>query len=828
MAVKRDVLLASADKLVARGKLDVALKEYLRILEENPNDFLVLNKVGDVYVQLNRPGDSIAFFRRIAEHYARDGFFLKAIAIYKKINKLDPSQLDVYAALADLYHKQGLLPDARAQYQTLADFYLKQNQSAKAIEVVQRMASIDPGDIKIAVRLADLLTGAGRADEALMQYGVIGSMLVTRGAVDEAVAVYQKALRIRPADPKILDDLVRSLLSNGSADAAVLLLRAQPRSATTMALMAESLQALGNFDEAEKTAAGAIAFDPNHVGARQLLASASLKRGDARKAFEWILPLVDAAVRVGEIRRAISTLVPLLQGGAAARNVILKYLELARMAGDRPMQVEAARMLVGDARRSRDSEAAAQAYQIWLELEPENPEARTGAQALRSGRQAESVAAPPTAPEPQDLVIEIDDAAFTTPAVRNREPTSPYAIDFDLAGIGPGAPDPAAALENTAVRRLRADDAAWKDSVTEAEVFAKYGLIEKAAEKYRTLLKRRKDDLPARRRFVELLAETRSPNLRNEAEALISALAEAGLGAEADAAAQKYLGALPAAAASTPRQSEPPVPERSTIPPAGPLPSFVTALDFDEFSSPVTSQPEPGPPPPTPASVPPLDLEFAIDAQLGKAIGDEMARFSAEPARESAEPLKGSVDEKSLFSDEEQFFNLAAELERELSEEEGPAEAPMLVGADGDVSLEEIFREFKKGVEQSLSPEDYETHYNLGIAYKEMGLLDEAIGEFQIASKDPARAVECCSMLGLCFLEKGIPALAIQWFQRGLASASIKPEERLGLQYDLGSLYEETGDGESAYRFFLDVYGQNTQYRDVADRVKSLEALRGR
>ena len=109
-----------------------------------------------------------------------------------------------------------------------------------------------------------------------------------------------------------------------------------------------------------------------------------------------------------------------------------------------------------------------------------------------------------------------------------------------------------------------------------------------------------------------------------------------------------------------------------------------------------------------------------------------------------------------------------------------------------------------------------------------MGLLDEAIGEFQIASKDPARAVECCSMLGLCFLEKGIPTLAIQWFQRGLASSSIKPEERLGLQYDLGSLYEETGDAENAYRFFLDIYGQNSQYRDVAGRVKNLEALRGR
>ena len=97
-----------------------------------------------------------------------------------------------------------------------------------------------------------------------------------------------------------------------------------------------------------------------------------------------------------------------------------------------------------------------------------------------------------------------------------------------------------------------------------------------------------------------------------------------------------------------------------------------------------------------------------------------------------------------------------------------------MAGPEGEASLEDIFREFKKGVEQQLSAEDYETHFNLGIAYKEMGLVDEAIGEFQLASKDPARAVECCSMLGLCFLEKGMPQLAIKWYRKGLEAGTIQ------------------------------------------------------
>jgi len=144
------------------------------------------------------------------------------------------------------------------------------------------------------------------------------------------------------------------------------------------------------------------------------------------------------------------------------------------------------------------------------------------------------------------------------------------------------------------------------------------------------------------------------------------------------------------------------------------------------------------------------------------------------------------IDESALFSDEQEFFNFAGDLQAELKQETtGTLEQPEIpAGAGQDVPLEEIFREFKKGVEQQLSPEDYETHYNLGIAYKEMALVDEAIGEFQRAAKSPQHAVECCSMLGLCFLEKGLPQLAIKWYRKGLEAPNLREEDRLGLQYD--------------------------------------------
>jgi tetratricopeptide (TPR) repeat protein len=191
------------------------------------------------------------------------------------------------------------------------------------------------------------------------------------------------------------------------------------------------------------------------------------------------------------------------------------------------------------------------------------------------------------------------------------------------------------------------------------------------------------------------------------------------------------------------------------------------------------------------------------------------------PAAAFVPPVAPDVVEENLFADEDDFFDLAAELESELSDED-----EQISLSEEEQSLEEIFKEFKKGVEQQLDSEDYDTHYNLGIAYKEMGLIDEAIGEFQLASKDPKRAVECASMLGLCFLEKGMPQLAIKWYRKGLEIAEITEEEHVGLLYDLGSAYVEVGDTDNAQKAFMEVYGMNTNYREIVTRIKQLEDAR--
>ena len=198
------------------------------------------------------------------------------------------------------------------------------------------------------------------------------------------------------------------------------------------------------------------------------------------------------------------------------------------------------------------------------------------------------------------------------------------------------------------------------------------------------------------------------------------------------------------------------------------------------------------------------------------------------PAAEAADWLQDAASEQegveALFRAEEDFFDLASELEDELRREGAIAADEELLEADGEQSVEEIVEGFRQGMADALSEDDYDTHYNLGIAYREMGLVDEAIGEFQLAAKDPRYLVDCCSLLAASFIDKGFPELAVKWYLRGLDSPSLSEEESLGLLYELGNLHLSLGEEDRARERFVEIYGVNSNYRDIVAKLRELEA----
>jgi tetratricopeptide (TPR) repeat protein len=234
-----------------------------------------------------------------------------------------------------------------------------------------------------------------------------------------------------------------------------------------------------------------------------------------------------------------------------------------------------------------------------------------------------------------------------------------------------------------------------------------------------------------------------------------------------------------------------------------------------------------------PAEAPPVEApaEGALgDLEVEGEIAPSFEEAPAEAVEPEPEPEPLVAESAPVEAAAEASPFEGGNLETELDElfgaqaavEEPPAEAAP--SALGDAGLADIFKEFKKGVDKQLGKEDYDTRYNLGIAYKEMGLIDEAIAEFQLAAKDESRTLECSSMLGICFMEKGMPKLAVKWFEKGLKAEGRSDEEYQGLRYDLAMAHEAAGEMDKALHLFTDLYGQDANFRDVAAKVRDLRA----
>jgi tetratricopeptide (TPR) repeat protein len=171
-------------------------------------------------------------------------------------------------------------------------------------------------------------------------------------------------------------------------------------------------------------------------------------------------------------------------------------------------------------------------------------------------------------------------------------------------------------------------------------------------------------------------------------------------------------------------------------------------------------------------------------------------------------------------------YNLAEELADELQELGSPPEEPPAAGGDLQYSVEEVFTEFKKGLERVVQRSDVDTHYDLGIAYKEMGLLDDAVQVFEVARQGcegQPKELDCLTMVGLLQGMRGDPQRAVAAFRDALASPHAGPRE-VSLRYELGVAHEAANAPGKALWQYLAVQKAEPGHRDVADRVRRLSA----
>jgi pilus assembly protein FimV len=238
--------------------------------------------------------------------------------------------------------------------------------------------------------------------------------------------------------------------------------------------------------------------------------------------------------------------------------------------------------------------------------------------------------------------------------------------------------------------------------------------------------------------------------------------------------------------------------------PAGVLGSFVSDLEASLGNGFLPSPPAT----PAPEARPRVGRESVASTSAG-------AAAAAAPA-----PIAGSASPT---------FTYQPTKKRTLAPEVSPA----MPKADAtSVDLADMFGELKHELEEDVAAaqEDPETHYNLGVAFREMGLLDEAIGELQKVCQAVDRGqhfpqlMQTYTWLAQCFLDKGVPEAAIRWYERALKLQGIDEETRTALNFELATSYEAAGNKTVALNHFMEVYGSNIDYRDVAERIKALKS----
>lgn len=265
MSTDREETLKKAEKLLRQGRLDAAIAEYVRIVEEHPRDWTTANTLGDLYVRAAQPDKAVAQYAKIADHLMHEGFYPRAAALYKKILKIKPDEESVQLNLADISAKQGLLADAKSYLVTIAERRRARGDQKGTTEILVRLGSIDPADIDARVAAARALVDQGEALGAAIRYRDLHADLLEKGRAPEAMGVLREAVRLNPDDAEGRAVLAKAAVAAGDLEEAKVYLDrsiAGDDPALLMALMEIELRS-GNLEPAQELLATITAADPN-------------------------------------------------------------------------------------------------------------------------------------------------------------------------------------------------------------------------------------------------------------------------------------------------------------------------------------------------------------------------------------------------------------------------------------------------------------------------------------------------------------------------------------------------------------------------------------
>src|SRR6188768_1610948 len=210
MSFDKAKAMRSAERFVAQGKLKNAIAEYRGVVENDPRDIATLNMLGDLYAKNSEKRDAVNCYFQVAEHYNKQGFAQKAIAVYNKISRIQPDSIEVWGKLAELHKVKGSLSEARAHYTTLAEHYQKHGRRLEALAMYKQIALLDPNNTEVCMNLAESYIREGQRDEAVEAFSEAGARFSRQNKNEEAIRCLMKGFDIKGNDLRILNGLVKA------------------------------------------------------------------------------------------------------------------------------------------------------------------------------------------------------------------------------------------------------------------------------------------------------------------------------------------------------------------------------------------------------------------------------------------------------------------------------------------------------------------------------------------------------------------------------------------------------------------------------------------
>jgi len=675
LAVNKDKLLESAQKNLKKKQIAKAIKDYQKVVEIDPGDVRSRQKLAELLVRSNRNTDAYEQYESVAKYFSSNGFYLKAIAIYKQMQRLDSSQVSIYNRLAELNEKQGLVGNAMSEYRTLVNYYERNGMVADAIKTLEKMRDLDASNLNVRVKLAEVYATSDRQDEGLVEFEGILASLSERNDFDKILRLYKMFLPLFPNNKKLQMGLALTLYEKGELEQGITilngLLKDNPDNPDILRLLARGYNDSQDWVCAKQTYQQLLEMDPSDLDTREGLIKCHLDSQTPEPALAELEDWKDSFFKADRLEQ-LKNYYERLKNELPQNKTVLQTLDSIYE-------------LTGEGDKLLD-----------IMSEKEN--------------------------EPEEVIIDetLSDSLLGSVDQDIEAPV----LDLDI------------------------------DTGDEEEL-----VLEVAAEEDDDLLLEPVED---EEEIFEL-----NINAGNDLES-----ADEDLEFSFDISEDKTAQAASAAAGQRDIRA-----------------------DLEE-------------------------AEFYIQQGLYDE-ADKLCRDILAYAPDSVE-CQLKLDEISTYLQKEAAGTVSEQ--KDLDSEVMTDGFPDFEDTDFSPTLEEKSGQkvFRTDVDEQIAADDMESHYNLGIAYREMGLLDDAISEFDKAAKDPSRFVDCQMLKALCYADREDFPNAELMLQQALESENLDSAQRLNLGYELGLLYERCERSEDALASFQSIASQDDSYRDVRDKVTLL------